>query len=96
MSRSELRNLCCTALGQASAFNLVSDNPYEMTEEEIKAIKETGKLLVESIKNMLKIISNDELKITPAQIEFIEKAVTLGYRSQDSSNAWEHVKNSLS
>ena len=60
MERSYLRNLCCTAIGQASAFNLISKVPSEITQEEIDAIKKTAKMLQSTLTEMMKTIQKGE------------------------------------
>jgi len=69
MARSGLRNLCCEAIGQASAFNMISSKISDMTQEEIDAIKETSRLLQTTLTKMLKKIQEDdahEIKTDPA------------------------------
>lgn len=58
-SRSSLRNLCCTALGQVSIIAKVS--PFnEYTEEEHEALIKTAKMAQATIMNMLVEIKNIE------------------------------------
>lgn len=67
--RSNLRNLCCTAIGQASAFSLVSNDVKTVTQEEIEAIKETAMLLRGTLNEMMKIIQEEDSKNTCNKVQ---------------------------
>lgn len=60
--RSRLRNLCCTALGQASAFNAVSKDLKDVTQEELTAIRDTAKMLQGTLSEMMKEIVKEDKK----------------------------------
>jgi len=59
VSRSSARNLCCTALGQATAIAKVSDFK-NYTVEEHTAMKETAVMLRGTIMEMMKAIQTLE------------------------------------
>lgn len=65
--KTKLRNLCCTARGQALALNMISSNIKDMTQEEIVAIKGTVKMLQETLSQMMKEIIVDENKVSVEQ-----------------------------
>lgn len=70
--RSNLRNLCCTAIGQASGFGLVSKDVKDVTQEELVAIKSTTKLLQKTLVEMMEEIIKSEPKEVPEAKKFKE------------------------